>query len=149
VYLLMASISDILRKKLESVEETTSIQEVAKKMKDRNVSSMVVVDTNGKPMGIVTERDIITKVCINDVPTSAVISKEIMSTPLITIKGSSSTSTAAEMMIKNNVRHLLVIDDDNDRIGIITPLDLTRNQPTADEDRAAIETVLDRYMEWL
>ncbi|HYA84849.1 MAG TPA: CBS domain-containing protein [Candidatus Bathyarchaeia archaeon] len=143
------SVSDILRKKLESVEDTTSIQEVAKKMRDRNVSSLVVVDMNGKPVGIVTERDIITKVCINDVPHSTVISKEIMSTPLITIKGSSSASTAAEMMIKNNVRHLLVIDDDNDRIGIITPLDLTRNQPTADEDREAIETVLDRYMEWL
>ena len=145
----MASVSDILRKKLESVEERTSILEVARKMKDRNVSSLVVVDTNGKPVGIVTERDIITKVCINDVPTSTVISKEIMSTPLITIKGSSSTSTAAEMMIKNNVRHLLVIDDDNDRIGIITPLDLTTNQPTADEDREAIKSVLDRYMEWL
>jgi CBS domain-containing protein len=148
--MLMTFISDILRKKLESVEETTSIQEVAKKMKDRDVSSLVVVDTNSKPTGIVTERDIITKVCINDVPTSIVISKEIMSTPLITIKGSSSTSVAAEMMIKNNVRHLLVIDDKNKPIGIITPLDLARNQVyTADEDREAIETVLDRYMEWL
>lgn len=143
-------ISDILRKKLESVEDTTSIQEVAKKMKDRDVSSLVVVDPNGKPVGIVTQRDIITKVCINDVPTSTVISKEIMSTPLIAIKGRSSTSTAAEMMIKNDVRHLLVIDDRNKPIGIITPLDLTRNQGSiADEDREAIETVLDRYMEWL
>lgn len=143
-------ISDILRKKLESVEDTTSIQEVAKKMKDRDVSSLVVVDSNGKPMGIVTERDIVTKVCINDIPTSTVISKEIMSTPLITIQGRSSTSTAAEMMIKNDVRHLLVIDDRNKPIGIITPLDLTRNQGSiAEEDREAIETVLDRYMEWL
>jgi len=140
-------ISDILRKKLESVEDTTSIQEVAKKMKDRDVSSLVVVDPNGKPVGIVTERDIITKVCINDIPTNTVISKEIMSTPLITIKGRSSTSTAAEIMIKNDVRHLLVIDDRNKPIGIITPLDLTRNQPTADEDRESIKSVLDRYME--
>jgi CBS domain-containing protein len=144
------SISDISRNELESAEDTTSIQEVAKKMKERDVSSLVVVDTNGKPVGIVTERDILTKVCIIDVPTSKVISKEIMSTPLITIKGSSSTSTAAEMMIKNEVRHLLVIDDRNKPIGIITPLDLARNQGyTADEDREAIETVLDRYMEWL
>jgi CBS domain-containing protein len=143
-------ISDILRKKLESVEDTTSIQEIAKKMKDRDVSSLVVVDPNGKPVGIVTERDIITKVCINDIPTSTVISKEIMSTPLITIKGRSSTSTAVEMMIKNEVRHLLVIDDRNKPIGIITPLDLTRNQGSiADEDRETIKTVLDRYMEWL
>ena len=144
------SISDILRKKLESVEDTTSIQEVAKKMKDRDVSSLVVVDMNGTPLGIITERDIITKVCINDGPTNTVISKDIMSTPIITIKGSSSTSTAAEMMIRNDVRHLLVIDDESKPIGIITPLDLTRNQgSTDDEDREAIETVLDRYMEWL
>jgi signal-transduction protein with cAMP-binding, CBS, and nucleotidyltransferase domain len=143
-------ISELLRKKLETVEDTTSIQEVAKKMKDRYVSSLVVVDRNGKPVGIVTGRDIITKVCINDIHTSTVISKEIMSTPLITINGSSSTSTAAEMMIKNDVRHLLVIDDRNKPIGIITPLDLTRNQGySADEDREAIKTVLDRYMEWL
>jgi len=121
-------ISDILRKKLESVDDTTSVQEVAKKMKDRDVSSLVVVDPNGKPVGIVTERDIVTKVCINDLPTSTVVSKEIMSKPLITIKGRSSTSTAAEMMIKNDVRHLLVIDDENKPIGIITPLDLTRNK---------------------
>ena len=144
------SISDILRKKLESVEDTTSIQEVAKKMKDRDVSSLVVVDMNGTPLGIITERDIITKVCINDGPTNTVISKDIMSTPIITIKGSSSTSTAAEMMIRNDVRHLLVIDDESKPIGIITPLDLSRNQgSTDDEDREAIETVLDRYMEWL
>jgi CBS domain-containing protein len=144
------SISDILRKKLESVEDTTSIQEVAKKMKDRDVSSLVVVNMNGTPLGIITERDIITKVCINDGPTNTVLSKDIMSTPIITIKGSSSSSTAAEMMIKNDVRHLLVIDDESKPFGIITPLDLTRNQgSTDDEDRAAIETVLDRYMEWL
>jgi signal-transduction protein with cAMP-binding, CBS, and nucleotidyltransferase domain len=148
--LMTLSVGDILRKKLQSVEDTCSIQEVARKMRDSDVSSLVVVDTNGKPVGIVTERDIITKVCINNVPTSTVISKEIMSTPVISIKGSSSTSTAAEVMIKNDVRHLLVIDDRNKPIGIITPLDLTRNQGnTADEDREAIETVLDRYMEWL
>ena len=48
------------------------------------------------------------------------------------------------------MRHLLVIDDESKPIGIITPLDLTRNQgSTDDEDREAIETVLDRYMEWL
>jgi CBS domain-containing protein len=144
------SISDILRKKLESIEETTSIQEVAKKMKDKNVSSLVVVDMSGKPVGLVTERDLVRKVCINDVRTSKVTSREVMSSPLITIKASSSTSTAADMMLKNNVRHLLIVDDGNKPIGIITPLDFTRHRGyTADEDREAIERVLDTYMEWL
>ena len=61
------TITNILRKKLESIEETTNIQEAAKKMKDKNVSSLVVVDMRGKPVGLVTERDLVRKVCINDV----------------------------------------------------------------------------------
>ena len=141
------SISDILRQKLESIEETTSIQEAAKKMKDRNVSSLVVVDMSSKPVGLVTERDLVRKVCINDVRTSTVTSKEVMSSPLITIKASSSISTAADMMLKNDVRHLLIVDDGNKPIGIITPLDFTRYQDyRADEDREAIERVLENYM---
>ena len=50
----------------------------------------------------------------------------------------------------NDVRHLLTVDDRNKPIGIITPLDFTRSQGyTAEEDRGAITTVLERYMEWL
>jgi signal-transduction protein with cAMP-binding, CBS, and nucleotidyltransferase domain len=79
------TISDILRKKLESIEEMTSVQEAAKKMKDKNVSSLVVADMNGKPQGLVTERDLARKMCINDTSTSTVTNKEIMSAPLITI----------------------------------------------------------------
>ena len=143
------TISDILRKKLESIEETTSVQDAAKKMKDKNVSSLVVVDMNGKPQGLVTERDLVRKVCINDVHTSTVTNKEIMSAPLITIKSTSSPSLAADMMLKNNVRHLLVIDNVNKPIGIITPLDFTRYQEyTADKDKEAIEKVLESYMPW-
>ena len=61
------SISDIMSKKLETIEEMASIQEAAKKMKDKNVSSLVVVDVDGKLEGLVTERDLVRKVCINDV----------------------------------------------------------------------------------
>jgi len=143
------TIRDILRKKLETIEEITSVQEAAKKMKDKNVSSLVVVDVNGKPEGLVTEGDLVRKVCINDVRPSTVTTKEIMSFPLITIKASSSPSTAADMMLKNNVRHLLVVEEDsaNRPIGVITAFDFTSYQEyTADEDKEAIEKVLENYM---
>lgn len=141
------TLSDIMRKKLESIEQTNSVQEAAKKMKDKNVSSLLVVDSDGKPQGLVTERDLVRKVCIKDTSTSTVRNKEIMSSPLITINSTSSPSVAANMMLKNNVRHLLVIDDVNKPIGIITPLDFTRYQEhTADKDKEAIEKVLESYM---
>jgi signal-transduction protein with cAMP-binding, CBS, and nucleotidyltransferase domain len=140
-----------MRKKLETVNELASVQEAAKKMKDRNVSSLVVVDGEGKPQGLVTERDLVTKVCINDVNTSTVINKEIMSSPLITIDSKLSPSVAADMMLQNNVRHILVTDDKydvNKPIGIVTPLDFTKYQEYTnnDEDKNAIEKILEYYI---
>ena len=144
------TISDIMRKKLETIEEMASVQEAAKKMKDKNVSSLVVVDTNGKPQGLVTERDLARKVCINDVRTSTVTNKEIMSSPLITINAASSPSMAADMMLQNNVRHLLVVDEKdnaNKPVSIITPRDFTRYQEyVANEDKDAIERILEYYI---
>jgi CBS domain-containing protein len=143
------TISDIMRKKLETIEEMASVQEAAKKMKDKDVSSLLVVDTNGKPQGLVTERDLARKVCINDVHTSTVTNKEIMSSPLITINAASSPSIAADMMLQNNVRHLLVVDekDANKPVSIITPRDFTRYQEyVANEDKDAIEKILEYYI---
>ncbi|HEX5978722.1 MAG TPA: CBS domain-containing protein, partial [Nitrososphaeraceae archaeon] len=80
------TISDIMRKKLISVEDSASVQEAAKKMLDKNISSLIVVDENSRPIGLVTERDLVRKVCIHDAYTSKVITKEIMSSPLITIE---------------------------------------------------------------
>ena len=149
--MMAITVSDLMRKRVNTIEETASIQETAKKMKDRNVSSLVVVDGEGKPQGLVTERDLVTKVCINDVNTSTVINKEIMSSPLITIDSKLSQSVAADMMLQNNVRHILVTDDKydvNKPIGIVTPLDFTKYQEYTnnDEDKNAIEKILEYYI---
>ena len=85
------TIGEIMRKQLESIQEIASVQEAAKKMKDKNVSSLVVVDANNRPQGLITERDLVRKVCINDKRCSEVINKEIMSSPLITIDSSTFT----------------------------------------------------------
>ena len=82
---MTTTISDIMRKKLETIEGTASVQQAAKKMNDRNVSSLLIVDGRGKPQGIVSERDLVTKVCYNDRNASAVTNQEITSSPLITI----------------------------------------------------------------
>jgi CBS domain-containing protein len=131
VILMATSIRDIMKRGIETIEAAASAQQAANKMKDRNVSSLIVVDENGKPQGIVSERDLVTKVCTTDVPINTIKNKEIMSSPLITISPKSSPSEAADMMLQHNVRHLLVVDNTNDvngPVGIITPLDFTRYQ---------------------
>ncbi|MFY9795613.1 MAG: CBS domain-containing protein [Candidatus Nitrosopolaris sp.] len=141
------SVSDMMTKKLEAIEGTASVQEAAKKMKDNNVSSLVVVDGEGEPQGLVTERDLVRKVCINDVRTSAVTNKEIMSSPIITIESKSSASAAVDMMLQNNIRHLIVVDKNNANkpIGMITPLDLRDEEYTDEGLKHAIEELSEYY----
>ena len=146
------TVNDFMRKSLITIEESESVQEAANRMKDKNVSSLVVVDEISRPLGLITERDLVRKVCIHDVSTSKLIIKEIMSSPLITIDSNSSASEAADMMLRNNVRHLLVVDSKSSKgldkpIGIVTPLDFTKSEGYAgSDDNDTVEKLLEYYI---
>jgi signal-transduction protein with cAMP-binding, CBS, and nucleotidyltransferase domain len=125
------SIGELMTVRLETIDSSSSAQQASKKMMEKNVSSLVVIHSNNnnsnKPMGIVTERDLVRKVCLKDASSSNIQIKNIMSSfPLITIDARSSVGAAADVMIQNKVRHLLVIEENNDKsrpLGIITPTD--------------------------
>jgi CBS domain-containing protein len=125
---MTTSIGELMTEKLETINISSSAQEAAKKMRDKNVSSLVVIDKNNKPIGIVTERSLVRKICINDLKSSSVLIQDIMSSPLITIDSNSPVEAAADIMIQNKVRHLLVVEKNNDigrPVGIITSTDFT------------------------
>lgn len=123
------SIGELMTLKLETIDSLSSAQEASKKMMGNNVSSLVVIDSNNnnnKPIGIVTERDLVRKVCLKDASSSNMLLKNIMSSSLITIDAGSSVGAAADVMIQNKVRHLLVVEENIDisrPLGIITPTD--------------------------
>jgi CBS domain-containing protein len=115
-----------MTQKLETIDPSNTTQEAAKKMADKNVSSLVVIDRADKPIGIITERDLVRQVCVNEASSSTVIIHHIMSSPLVTIDANSSVEAAADVMIQNKVRHLLVVMENGNRtLGIITPTNFT------------------------
>lgn len=121
------SVRNVMSEKLEKIIENMSAQEAAKKMWSVNTSSLLVTDFNDKPVGIITERDLVRRVVANDANSKTVVIKEIMSSPIATIDGNSSVEAAADLMMQNQVRHLLVVDDEdvNKPVGIITSTDFT------------------------
>lgn len=141
------TINDMMSKTLQTIQEAASVQEAAKKMKEKDVSSLVVVDNQNKPQGIITERDRVRKACINDTSTSAVTLRDIMYFPVITIDSTESASKAVDMMLQHNVRHLLVVNKPNDSkpIGIITPLDIRSEEYTDDALIDSIEQLSAYY----
>jgi CBS domain-containing protein len=122
-------VGELMTEKLETIDSSSTAQEASKKMRDKKIGSLVVLDNNNRPIGILTERDLVRKVCANDANSSKIFVKEIMSSHLVTIDSRSSVEVAADTMAQNKVRHLLVVEEDenisevNKPLGIITPSD--------------------------
>jgi CBS domain-containing protein len=123
-------VGELMTQKLETIGSLSSAQEASKKMRDNNVSSLVVInDSNNKPTGIVTERDLVRKVGVNDTSRSnssnSMLIKNIMSSPLVTIDARLSIEAAADVMIQNKVRHLLVVENNDIKrpLAIVTSTD--------------------------
>ncbi len=120
------AVQAIMSAKIETVDASDTALTAAKKMRDARISSLIVVDKkNGeKPLGIVTERDFVHRICAQGASSKDVKVGQMMSTPIATIDPRSSVEVAADLMLSNKVRHLLVVDNDGKPIGILGPSDL-------------------------
>ena len=116
-----------------------SMLDIAKRMAERNISSVAITDGKDKIVGILTERDIL-KIVANSVPPKGITAGSLMSHPVVSIEKGSSVEDAARVMAQKKVRHLLVEDPSSRQtIGIVTVTDLARylKQNLADEELAA------------
>jgi CBS domain-containing protein len=124
------AIKEIMSTRLEMIDLKQNAQEAAKRMNDKRISSVLIVDRQNKaeePIGIVTERDLVKRVCALGISSKEVSVREIMSSPIATVEPEATVETAADLMLANKVRHLLVVDGQTGRpVGIIAPSDLNK-----------------------
>lgn len=126
--------------KLVTIGMTETAKDAAKKMMDKNVSSLLVVDHDDRTVGIVTERDIVRGVCIHDGNSKDFRVHHVMSSHVSSIDPDSSVEIAASMMLREKVRHLVVKDSDR-LVGIITAtnfIDYLDDELESDNARARI-----------
>ncbi|MBC8515676.1 MAG: CBS domain-containing protein [Nitrosopumilus sp.] len=114
-------VQDIMAKTLITVNLSTTALQVAKMMEQGGIGAILVQD-NGNPTGIVTDRDFATKIAANNLPLDTPVEK-IMSSPLISINHDQPISAAAERMTSKKIRKLAVTENGK-VVGIITSTDL-------------------------
>lgn len=125
----MSAVSEIMptRKFITlMVGSTPSALDVVRLMIREKVGSVVVTDQTGKAIGIVTERDILKKVTGSNKNASDIAAQEIMSRPVITIKTIDSIDTAAEVMAKNRIKRVVVVEQEGFPVGVLSVTDITR-----------------------
>lgn len=117
-------ISSIMTGELITATADETIKTVCKLMYENDIGSIVIVkrtvDDANKPVGIITERDIVRQIGLSELFVVQAPIRQIMSTPLVTIGPNNPIRDAIEIMQLKKIRRLVVIDDREKMIGIIT-----------------------------
>lgn len=121
-------VKDIMSKDLVTISKERSALEAAKIMTDKGVSSLIVL-SGDQPVGIVTERDFIKKICLKELQLSEVQIGHIMSKIRTYATPDTSIEVAVQRMINNRIRRLPIIDEDK-LVGIVTVTDLAKHLRT-------------------
>ena len=123
----MSSVKDVMTSDPVSCHESTSLHDVAVMMKNNDCGSIPVVDQDGKPVGTVTDRDIVIRVVAANKEVASGTVKLAMSSPVKTIAASASVKEASELMEKDKIRRLPVVDDAGKLVGMLAIADIALN----------------------
>jgi CBS domain-containing protein len=131
-------VRDIMNSPVSSASTNDTIYDIAKKMKEGNIGSIVIMEKD-KPVGIVTDWDIVSKAIVNDAKPSQIKAKDIMQ-EIYTIESEESITEAARMLRKHKIKRLGVVYK-NRLVGIISSSDVIAVTPELVEivsEKAAI-----------
>jgi len=134
-------VKDIMSSPVVTIYENETVDKAAQLMEKHGVGCIIVTSKGGKPLGIITERDLVVRILAKNTQSSKTTAKEVMSSPLITIDPDVTLSEAARRMSRLNIRRLGVIYKGN-IVGLISSKDILAVTPELIEiiqERARIE----------
>ncbi|OGQ99421.1 MAG: hypothetical protein A2521_12750 [Deltaproteobacteria bacterium RIFOXYD12_FULL_57_12] len=136
------SINEIVTKQDQAVTAGSSVRQLLQAMR-RNHNGVVVVLEGGRPIGIMTERDIVGLLHAGvDMDTSI---DRYARKPLVQTLGERKISYAVNLMVENNIRRLIVIDNNGEFLGVVTQKDLFQHmEDDFSQTTIKVRHILDR-----
>lgn len=122
-------ISEICTRSVVTCDRQTSALEVARRMRDRHVGDVVVVDMQGArpvPVGIITDRDLVVQVMALEVDPRILRAGDLMTEGVVTAAASEAVYDAIWHMRSKGVRRLPLVDAHNVLVGVLSADDVTR-----------------------
>lgn len=116
-------------------QASTPIRDVARLMLDNDCGLVPVIDETGKPVGTVTDRDIALRVVAEGRDVQQCTAQDCMTTPVTTVGVESNLAETTELMEREQVRRMLVVDQEGRLCGIVAQADVAlsgRDRRTAD-----------------
>jgi CBS domain-containing protein len=121
-------VKDVMTSPVVTTGEEAPANDVAKLMLEHKVGCIVVTNKEGKPFGIITERDLVVRVLARNVLPEQTTAKNFMTSPLVTIEPDAPITEAAKRMRKKDIRRLAVLYK-NSLVGIVSSKDILDVMP--------------------
>ena len=121
-------VRDIMAKNIKTVKPDDTVHAAVLKMNKFDIGSVIVV-SSGRPVGIITETNVMRRIVEPRMDPATVWTKDIMSSPLITIDENAAVEEAAKIMATKRINRLPVIKGDK-LVGLISSSDIVKASPT-------------------
>jgi signal-transduction protein with cAMP-binding, CBS, and nucleotidyltransferase domain len=121
-------VKDIMSSPVITTDEDATANRAAQLMDKNGIGCIVVTSKDGKPLGIITEKDLVSRVLANNIKPDSLKAREVMTSPLITIDPSEKINEAARRMSRLNIRRLGVMYKEQ-LVGILSSKDVLAVMP--------------------
>lgn len=118
----MGHVRDIMGRNVVTMSDDVSVLDAARLLRERDISFVVVL-ANGRPSGILTERDIVRKVAAEDKLSSSMSVSSVCTDSFLWVDPSTTIEVAVQKMLNANIRRLVVLEDGR-LVGVVTQTDL-------------------------
>ena len=112
-------VKDLCTEDVASIAADASIRDAAAKMTDQNVGALVIVNENGTPNGILTDRDITTSVVARGLDADQTVVEDVMAHPVASVRETAEIEMALNCMTFG-IRRIPVVDEEDRLTGIIS-----------------------------
>jgi CBS domain-containing protein len=136
-------VSDIMVKDPVVVKPDTPCGKIAQIMKNRKIGSVVIVE-KGKPVGIITERDLVHRVMAEEKDQDKCYADQVATKPVIAVSIHADVEMVVDIMNDYGIRRLVVVDNDDKIVGIVTTDDLSKQLRGMSEELAVKYSILSR-----
>jgi CBS domain-containing protein len=121
-------VKDVMSSPVVTADEEETSNNIAASMDKDDLGCVIVTNKAGKPIGIITERDLVIRVIAKNTKPDTIKARDIMTTPLVTIEPDATVSDAARRMNRLDIRRLGVFYKGN-LVGIVSSKDLLGVMP--------------------
>jgi CBS domain-containing protein len=118
-------VQEAMTPKVETISPTNSVKEAARKMHDLHIGSLPVV-SDDQLVGIITDRDICVRVTATGRDAAMTLVKEVMGKEVGTCFEDQDINDAAQLMMDQHIRRLVVLNHDNGITGLLSIDDMAR-----------------------